>query len=158
MGLMTIQTMVASGCHKTQNLLYRQVGKTQHPACFFLHNNVHHTISPRMQFSEFVSNILDGLQQPPGLWSSIDLCLLMLWTWLVPNDQLHWHLHSAEEPTTQAAADLVQDLPLLLATRLTFVSNASHQRSPHSLYTIPKQNQLVPERNICRFVARRLAD
>ena len=125
---------------------------------FSLHNNVHHTGSPRMQFSEFVSNILDGLQQPPGLWSSIDLCLLMLWTWLVPNDQLHWHLHSAEEPTTQAAADLVQDLPLLLATRLTFVSNASHQRSPHSLYTIPKQNQLVPERNICRFVARRLAD
>ncbi len=96
-----------------------------------------------MQFSEFVSNILDDLQPPPGLWSSVDLCLLMLWTWLVPNAQLRWHLHSAEEPTAQAAADLVQDLPLQLAARLTFVSNASHQRSPHSLYTIPRQHQLV---------------
>lgn len=96
-----------------------------------------------MRFSEFVSDILDGLQPPPGLWSSVDLCLLMLWTWLVPNAQLHWHLHSAEEPKAQAAADLVQDLPLLLATQLTFVSSASHQRSPHSLYVIAKRNQLV---------------
>ena len=141
-GLKTNQVMVASGCHRTQNLLNRQVGKIQHPACL-LQKNVHYTGSPGMQFSEFVSGILDGLQQPPGLWSSTALCLLMLWTWLVPNAQLHWHLHSAEEPTAQAAADPVQDLPLLLATRLTFVSDASHQRSPHSLYTIAKQNQLV---------------
>lgn len=41
MGLMTNQAMVASGCHRTQNLLYRQVGEMQHPACL-LQINVHH--------------------------------------------------------------------------------------------------------------------
>ncbi len=38
---MTNQVMVASGCHRTQNLLYRQVGKMQHPACL-LQTNIHH--------------------------------------------------------------------------------------------------------------------
>ncbi len=41
MGLMTNQVMVASDSHRTQNLLYRQAGKMQHPAYIFV-CNIHH--------------------------------------------------------------------------------------------------------------------